>query len=512
MLSNRLLNKIISLTIVISLLAVVLFFYNSKPTTPKNIDHIYQSAFSHLSNVLNKKKNTAINHLNQQKNIAVNIGRNPAIIEQFKTLNRVFTAQQSGSETASKIDYDLQSYFAYDLGSFYDLLFINANGDIFYTVKKEDDYHRNINETMFADLSLQKKAKLAEFSFIDYEYYKVSEEPASFYLSPVFDQNNFIGHIVLQLPINAINNIFTERQSLGQTGEVYLINENELMLTDSRFINTSSVLKKKIHTEAVSQARASGKGHKIIKDYRDKWVLSQFDSFQYEGVDWIIIAEMDEDEVLSDFYRDNEDYAFDLLLSAFAQNPAPRLEQRATVPTNLQKADVNEYIKSVDGATLYTKGVATCTAFAAYYPSRFGYLAHITPTDSIYNDGWLHQQGLADQYTNFIDNIINEIKFYELKPSELNELKFVFAAPDSKGLKLAIHKLLEQGFWLSQISVHHIDQSSSADLYLDYMQKNITTYWRVDGKLKYQLREQPTLAELLKLSLDMNAAKYNEQF
>ncbi len=490
-----------SFLIFTAILAFVLYSQSTKNMV--GMDEIKENTFSYLDDILKEKKSKALKYLGHQKQVAENITDNPDLVNKFKELNRLYLSGKPNNDSESKIDFELQEYYAYKLTGFYDLIFINDKGDIFYTVKKEDDYHHNINDDMFSGLSLQNKLKDASFSFIDYEYYKVSEEPASFYLSPVYDGEAFIGHIVLQLPINAINNIFIDRTALGKTGEVYLLNKNHLMLTDSRFVNTSTVLRKKINTEAVIRAQVNGKSQKIIQDYRGKWVFSQHETFQYEGTDWIIIAEIDEDEVLSDFYIQNENYAFDLLMTSLNSQPESTTLHKQTTFPELVKADVNEYIKSITNTAIHTSGVATCTALAVYYPSSFSYLAHITPTDSIYNDGWLHQLGLGDNYTNYVDTIIHEIKHYDLKPSEFNNLKFVLAAPNTDGFKLTIHKLLAQGFWLSQINVHHMNQATSTEVYVDHINNTVTSHWKYNGKIISIMDndQHPTLSDLLKSAI-----------
>ena len=155
-----------------------------------------------------------------------------------------------------------------------------------------------------------RKAEIRETEFVDYEYYSVSDEPASFFISSVLEGDNVLGYFVLQLPINDINSILTDRHDLGRTGEVYLVNQKQLMITQSRFIDDSTIITKKIDTEAVRSALLEKSGNKIIEDYRDKRVFSSFEQFNYEGTEWIIIAEIDEDEVVTEIYRGKEKELF----------------------------------------------------------------------------------------------------------------------------------------------------------------------------------------------------------
>ena len=79
--------------------------------------------------------------------------------------------------------------------------------------------------------------------------------PASFIASAIYDGENKIGVLVFQLPIDRINQIMTdgyewEKVGLGKTGETYIVGDDHLMRTQSRFLvedpdNYIKTLKKK---------------------------------------------------------------------------------------------------------------------------------------------------------------------------------------------------------------------------------------------------------------------------
>ena len=499
-------NKKLRLILIGALPIIALLLYKNidywQPVSP---DTIKQSTFARLNEALGQKKRQSIQYLDSRKQTGLSLGKNQTIIDYYKTLNHLFRNNSYTNQHAKETEYALQEFFAYNLDKFYDMLFIDKQGDIFFTVKKENDYHKNINDAQFAGLSLQTHAKTARtFTFIDFEYYAASKEPASFYLIPVFDDDEFLGQIVLQLPINSINDIFINRDNLGETGEVYLVNADQLMLTDSRFIDTSTVLRKRIDTKAISNVKTKQHGNQIIKDYRDKWVFSRHESFRYEGAEWIIIAEIDEDEVLTDYYRHHEAELYPLINQFFLE----RREQTSSRPPlpeiqHLHKVDVKEFLKAKDGTGLYTKGVGTCTAVAIYMPKQFAYLAHITPTDSIYNDNWFHKNVLGKQYTDYVDTMLRRIKLYDILPYQLSDLKFSIAAPNRNGLRGAINKLVNNGIWLSQITIHYLPNYSSVDLVVDYRQDRITSIWKQEGVIQQVRlnRSEPSIMEIIKTQI-----------
>jgi len=179
-------------------------------------------------------------------------------------------------------------------------LFIDNDGNIFHTFKKEEDFWGNIYEECFDGVKLYERirnSKIKTMEFVDFEYYSASDESTSFFIYPVLENNKELGFIVLELPIKDINSILADRKKLGRTGEVYLVNYKQLMITQSRFIDDNTILNKQINTEAIRNALKEKKGNKIIEDYRGKRVFSSYEQFDYEGAKWIITAEIDEDEV-----------------------------------------------------------------------------------------------------------------------------------------------------------------------------------------------------------------------
>ena len=50
---------------------------------------------------------------------------------------------------------------------------------------------------------------------------------------------------------------------------------------------------------------------------------------------------------------------------------------------------MNEFCMTRSGEVLETHGVGPCTSIIIYYPKKFGYLAHINPTDEIYQKSLL---------------------------------------------------------------------------------------------------------------------------
>lgn len=188
----------------------------------------------------------------------------------------------------------------------YDVFLFNPNGDLIYTVFKELDYATNLNTGKWKDSDLANAFRAARDNqkkdyqvFFDFRPYGPSyDAPASFIAQPVIgDDGSFLGVLVFQMPIKRINAIMNEASGLGESGETYLVGQDFLMRSDSRFSKESSILKVKAETENVKAALAGESGVRVSHDYHDKEVASAYRPVTFLGTNWALLAEVDEAEI-----------------------------------------------------------------------------------------------------------------------------------------------------------------------------------------------------------------------
>ncbi len=488
-----------------------------------NFDNIFFSyspkkvTFSKLERVRKSKKAKVTRYLDKQKEIGEKASHNSEINNYFKELHHLYSNNVYNSMEYYLIEQSINKLFVTQLDKFYDILFVDNAGEIFFTVKKEADFLGNIFEARFNGVSLyekMRKIEIEETEFVDYEYYSVSDEAASFFISPVLEEGKILGHVVLQLPINDINSILTDRRNLGRTGEVYLVNFRQLMITQSRFIDDSTILTKQIDTEAVRNALEERSGNAIISDYRGKRVFSSYEQFNYKGAKWIIIAEIDEDEVITDVYRGREKELFNKACEYLANYTYPNERQKIFAPGWKQredcvKVDFKEFQKSKNGEMLYTEGVATCTALTIGYPGKFGYLVHITPTDAAYrNIGLITKILLRDNYTDFVGTVMKGINRYDILQYEKSFLRFGVIATHNSSFENIIHELIENGVELSQIKVLFKNRSEKVDVVFDYKNDQVWSLWGARGynvTFTDEYKSAPDFGEIIKKLTDYNS-------
>jgi class 3 adenylate cyclase len=234
---------------------------------------------------------------------------------------------------------------------YYDLFLIDPDGRIVYTVYKETDFATSLtvgayNESNLARLfaSVRRSKEKDYARIIDLESYAPSYgAPAAFIAAPIYNQDKFIGVLAIQVPVDEINNVMTsnrkwEADGLGKSGETYLVGQDYLMRSVSRFLietpeeylktlvslgvnnetinrirqYNTSILAQAVKTPAVEEAMTGKQDIKIIRDYRDIPVLSSYSLLQIEGLKWAILSEID----LAEAYAPIYDFERQLLISA----------------------------------------------------------------------------------------------------------------------------------------------------------------------------------------------------
>ena len=190
---------------------------------------------------------------------------------------------------------------------YYDVFLLSKSGAVVYTVFKELDYATSLKTGEWRDTDLahsfEKAVKATGANpivFHDFKPYAPSADaPASFIATRVVDQNQeTLGVLVFQMPIDRINTLMRQSEGLGETGETYITGGDFLMRSDSRFSKEPTILKTKVETETVKRALSGKSGVQETLDYRGVPVLSAYGPIEFEGVKWAVLAEVDEAEVM----------------------------------------------------------------------------------------------------------------------------------------------------------------------------------------------------------------------
>lgn len=464
---------------------------------------LYTETYSRLEQVRQQKKIQISDLFKSVQEKAEKVRSDQVVDDFFKFLNGLhherLLERSLGSNTQIGLllkDYShtFDEYCLRNYLDFYDFLFVSVDGTLLYSLRKETDLFKNIfnDEIRETELSRQLRNNPGTF-FVDYQYYLPADEPAAFFVEPVWQGKQLQGWIVLQYAINRLNTLMVDYEELGNTGEVYLVNEERRILTNSRFSGEETSLQLRIDTKAVSDAFRKKQGHDLINGYRGVDVLASYESFELWGTRWALIASMEEGEVLTEAYsRDPQRW----LSAILATNAPANGANNQTFPNGrFHKVDIDEIgfsaAESKEG--LITRGVDTCTAISVVLPGRFAYLAHISPYDKIYE---------TQNLTNLLKEMINRIKRYKIVLNELPQLRVTVVANHNRSIAKVIDKLVRYGFHLDQIRFVSNTSADYANVVADPVIGETSIEWVTSEAMVPRSVEQasrwPTLGSVMK--------------
>ncbi|MBL4800840.1 MAG: HAMP domain-containing protein [Emcibacter sp.] len=219
--------------------------------------------------------------------------------------DKYYDAQDGSRYNAAHVKFHPWFHQLQQKRGYYDVFLFDIQGNLVYSVFKENDYATNMNVGEWRETDLAHVFKNAVnltkggISFYDFKPYTPSADaPASFMATPILGENGIVkGVLAFQMPIGKINAIMQKNEGMGESGESYLVGEDMLMRSDSRFSKEPTILKTKITGATVIAGLQGKSGIQTIQDYRDISVVSAYTGYNIHGSQWAIIAEIDTEEV-----------------------------------------------------------------------------------------------------------------------------------------------------------------------------------------------------------------------
>ncbi|MBK9292788.1 MAG: response regulator [Bacteroidetes bacterium] len=208
---------------------------------------------------------------------------------------------------------------------FYDIYYIDAQGNILYSLREEQDMGENVfsgplQQTRFA-ASARQSLETGRTLFSDLEFYAPSYNKLSgFFVHPVrVDNGRVIGLIALQVTMDRINQIIRQEAGYGETGQAYIVGSDGLLRTALRFGNQDEIMKKRIENQKVkdwmfflSNRNNPGllrekeldkeKVSTYDSDLNGKYVLGIYrnlDLLEKLGANWALIEEIEHSEAFA---------------------------------------------------------------------------------------------------------------------------------------------------------------------------------------------------------------------
>jgi len=227
----------------------------------------------------------------EQNNILAN---DPMIQSLVFEMNQISDDKLKESKENNRRDFLIQiqafqELIGFSIG-FEDTKIIGKNGQDFFSLsrKTNEDFSRNefflrgLNESFIKFVPAESGKKLIVVSPIFAVDSKIGDEP--------------IGVIISKMRTASIDDIFLNRSGLGETGEVFIVNDDYVMLSESRFFE-DAVFQQKVDTIAVQKCFNEKEDYVgFYPDYREIPIYGS--SFCAPEFGIVLLAEIDEKELV----------------------------------------------------------------------------------------------------------------------------------------------------------------------------------------------------------------------
>jgi len=278
-------------------LIVPFLSYNSYKQTIK------RGYFNHLVTTRDLLKHEIWNYFNERYGDIDVLSRNPVIAKGFTQLSGAFNAYGIDDPQFLKIKsiyQPLMEYYIADYG-YANMFFIDRDGSVIFSALRENFSGTDLFVGEFKEHKIASmfKQALEDVSFGDYSWNDKVNDFTAYFAAPVFESESLMGIIVIELPFAHLDTMLTQRAGLGKTGEMYLVGEDGLMRSNSRFSVKPTILQKEVDTEATREAFEGYVGVKVINDYRGVPVLSAYTPLNLNLINWALLVEIDEAEAFA---------------------------------------------------------------------------------------------------------------------------------------------------------------------------------------------------------------------
>jgi methyl-accepting chemotaxis protein len=185
-----------------------------------------------------------------------------------------------------------------------DFYIVDMNGNIIYSVNKNDDFATNLKSGPMKDTGAGKVfVDIVEANqpdktiFADYAPYAAAKGGSAAFMGHALkSEMGIVGVVMIRMPTGKIAEIMANNTGLGETGETVLLNADGFLLTDSAKTEENDALTAKVAPDLV----AGMNGAEVISGTYDGYrginadiALAQVD---FEGSDWVVATVVDSAE------------------------------------------------------------------------------------------------------------------------------------------------------------------------------------------------------------------------
>ncbi|WP_208977954.1 methyl-accepting chemotaxis protein [Labrenzia sp. 011] len=202
-------------------------------------------------------------------------------------------------------------YNVWKNGGYADIYLIDADGLILYSVTKGGEFLSKIGEGSVVEGSgleavynAARDMNDGEIAASTFETYNPANGESSLFLaSPVF-MNSFgsvslTGVVVMRLDASFINNVVASRDDLGETGQVYVVDQDGRLLSDMPLASERTALVMQTSAEPALAAAGGVESAAMVNGADGVADLMVARPLSFQGQKWAIVAEKSVEETLA---------------------------------------------------------------------------------------------------------------------------------------------------------------------------------------------------------------------
>lgn len=173
-----------------------------------------------------------------------------------------------------------------------DIMLVSAEGKIVLTgISHKEEIETNVSDEIYF-----KRGKEKTY-FTDLFYNKFVGDNTLYVVTPCHDiLGRFVGCVILDINVKGLYEMLADPEGLGETFETYIVNKENFIVSESRFIK-DAVLKVKVDTLGVNEGLKGKAGIAFYTDYRNIRVIGSWHPIKH--INWILLSEINEKEGLA---------------------------------------------------------------------------------------------------------------------------------------------------------------------------------------------------------------------
>jgi class 3 adenylate cyclase len=284
-------KKLVLLVMVVTIVALGITSYMSTDYASETLKERGRDLLIGESSIRAESLKSIFETRIEQNNILAN---DPMIQSLVFEMNQISNEKFKESKESNRRDFLIQiqafqELVGFSIG-FEDTKIIGKNGKSLFSLSgntnedftKNEFFQRGLNESFIEFIPADSGKKLVVVSPIFADDSNRGDKP--------------IGVIISKMRTTSIDNIFLNRSGLGETGEVYIVNHDYLMLSESRFFE-NAVFQQAVDTVGVQKCFNEGENHVgFYPDYRGIPIYGSSSCAPEFGI--VLLAEIDEKELV----------------------------------------------------------------------------------------------------------------------------------------------------------------------------------------------------------------------